>query len=163
MAHTLKGRLGDFPCPGRVAQYNLYGCVCGKPERAQCARLRGARRGLPSGKARPLPSAAVVSACLVVRVSGSVALHLTKRFDVRCETWQGTLIQKAQLGRNARACCAQVNAVTWGVFPAREVVQPTVVDPQSFLVWKARAARSARPVMLHSHFHSLSLAAPQRL
>lgn len=33
---------------------------------------------------------------------------------------------------------AQVNAVTWGVFPAREVIQPTVVDPQSFLVWKAR-------------------------
>lgn len=30
----------------------------------------------------------------------------------------------------------QVNAVTWGVFPAKEVVQPTVVDPQSFSVWK---------------------------
>ena len=29
-----------------------------------------------------------------------------------------------------------VNAVTWGVFPAKEVVQPTVVDPQSFSVWK---------------------------
>jgi hypothetical protein len=29
-----------------------------------------------------------------------------------------------------------VNAVTWGVFPGKEVVQPTVVDPKSFLVWK---------------------------
>jgi methylenetetrahydrofolate reductase (NADPH) len=29
-----------------------------------------------------------------------------------------------------------INAVTWGVFPAKEVVQPTVVDPLSFLVWK---------------------------
>ena len=29
-----------------------------------------------------------------------------------------------------------VNAVTWGVFPGKEVVQPTVVDPQSFSVWK---------------------------
>ena len=29
-----------------------------------------------------------------------------------------------------------VQAVTWGVFPGREVLQPTVVDPQSFLVWK---------------------------
>lgn len=29
-----------------------------------------------------------------------------------------------------------VNAVTWGVFPGKEVVQPTVVDPHSFLVWK---------------------------
>jgi len=32
-----------------------------------------------------------------------------------------------------------VNAVTWGVFPGREVVQPTVVDVRSFLVWKDEA------------------------
>ncbi|KAL1827010.1 hypothetical protein DCAR_0206160 [Daucus carota subsp. sativus] len=32
-----------------------------------------------------------------------------------------------------------VNAVTWGVFPAKEVIQPTVVDPSSFLVWKDEA------------------------
>lgn len=30
-------------------------------------------------------------------------------------------------------------AVTWGVFPNREVQQPTVVDPASFLVWKDEA------------------------
>ncbi len=35
-----------------------------------------------------------------------------------------------------------VNAVTWGVFPAKEIVQPTVVDPQSFAVWKVRAGSS---------------------
>lgn len=29
-----------------------------------------------------------------------------------------------------------VNAVTWGVFPAKEIMQPTVVDPQSFSIWK---------------------------
>lgn len=32
-----------------------------------------------------------------------------------------------------------VNAVTWGVFPAKEIVQPTVVDPSSFAVWKDEA------------------------
>lgn len=32
-----------------------------------------------------------------------------------------------------------INAVTWGVFPGREVVQPTVVDVRSFLVWKDEA------------------------
>ena len=32
-----------------------------------------------------------------------------------------------------------VNALTWGVFPGREVVQPTVVDPEVFLVWKDEA------------------------
>ncbi|KAL1535215.1 Methylenetetrahydrofolate reductase 1 [Salvia divinorum] len=32
-----------------------------------------------------------------------------------------------------------VNAVTWGVFPAKEIIQPTVVDPASFMVWKDKA------------------------
>ncbi|KVH89086.1 hypothetical protein Ccrd_008948 [Cynara cardunculus var. scolymus] len=32
-----------------------------------------------------------------------------------------------------------VNAVTWGVFPAKEIIQPTVVDPSSFLIWKDEA------------------------
>jgi len=30
-------------------------------------------------------------------------------------------------------------AVTWGVFPASEIVQPTIVDPQAFNVWKDEA------------------------
>ncbi|KAJ0978147.1 hypothetical protein J5N97_013621 [Dioscorea zingiberensis] len=32
-----------------------------------------------------------------------------------------------------------VNAVTWGVFPGKEIIQPTVVDPASFMVWKDEA------------------------
>ncbi|KAK6921246.1 Methylenetetrahydrofolate reductase-like [Dillenia turbinata] len=32
-----------------------------------------------------------------------------------------------------------VNAVTWGVFPAKEIIQPTVVDSASFVVWKDEA------------------------
>ena len=32
-----------------------------------------------------------------------------------------------------------VNAVTWGAFPAKEIIQPTVVDPSSFMVWKDEA------------------------
>eukprot|EP00756_Hemistasia_phaeocysticola_P009653 Hpha_TRINITY_DN14931_c0_g2::TRINITY_DN14931_c0_g2_i2::g.144892::m.144892/K00297/metF, MTHFR; methylenetetrahydrofolate reductase (NADPH) len=31
------------------------------------------------------------------------------------------------------------NAVTWGVFPGREVAQPTIVDPVSFAVWRQEA------------------------
>jgi methylenetetrahydrofolate reductase (NADPH) len=31
------------------------------------------------------------------------------------------------------------NAVTWGVFPGKEIIQPTVVDPISFLSWKDEA------------------------
>jgi len=33
----------------------------------------------------------------------------------------------------------QVNAVTWGVFAGREVLQPTVVDHQAFEIWKTEA------------------------
>ena len=32
-----------------------------------------------------------------------------------------------------------VNAVTWGVFPEKEIVQPTIVDASSFRVWKDEA------------------------
>ncbi|CAF0845192.1 unnamed protein product [Brachionus calyciflorus] len=31
------------------------------------------------------------------------------------------------------------NAVTWGVFPGKEIIQPTVVDPISFVSWKDEA------------------------
>jgi methylenetetrahydrofolate reductase (NADPH) len=31
------------------------------------------------------------------------------------------------------------NAVTWGVFPGREIIQPTVVDTGSFRVWSSEA------------------------
>ncbi|CAG0884365.1 unnamed protein product, partial [Cyprideis torosa] len=33
----------------------------------------------------------------------------------------------------------RANAVTWGVFPGTEIIQPTVVDPDSFQVWKDEA------------------------
>ena len=35
--------------------------------------------------------------------------------------------------------CPGVNAVTWGVFPGKEIQQPTVVDPDSFMIWKDEA------------------------
>ncbi|RMZ87066.1 hypothetical protein DV736_g5709, partial [Chaetothyriales sp. CBS 134916] len=33
------------------------------------------------------------------------------------------------------------NAVTWGIFPNREIVQPTIVETVSFLAWKDEAFR----------------------
>lgn len=32
-----------------------------------------------------------------------------------------------------------VTALTWGVFPNREVVQPTIFDPETFLIWAEEA------------------------
>jgi len=34
---------------------------------------------------------------------------------------------------------SHVSAVTWGVFPGKEILQPTAVDTESFLVWKDEA------------------------
>ena len=31
---------------------------------------------------------------------------------------------------------SRANAVTWGIFPGREVLQPTIVEKVSFLAWK---------------------------
>lgn len=33
----------------------------------------------------------------------------------------------------------RANAVTWGVWPGKEILQPTVVDPQAFRVWRSEA------------------------
>lgn len=37
----------------------------------------------------------------------------------------------------------EVNAITWGIFPGKEVVQPTIVEGTSFLAWKDEAFRIA--------------------
>ena len=30
-------------------------------------------------------------------------------------------------------------ALTWGVFPGREIIQPTIADYKTFLIWKDEA------------------------
>ena len=35
-----------------------------------------------------------------------------------------------------------VNAVTWGVFKGKEIIQPTVVDHHAFEIWKEEALKS---------------------
>lgn len=44
---------------------------------------------------------------------------------------------KGETFSNVNGCV--VNAVTWGCFPGKEILQPTVVDPASFLIWKDEA------------------------
>jgi len=47
--------------------------------------------------------------------------------------------RKGELKTNAPA--DGPNAVTWGVFPGKEIVQPTIVESISFLAWKDEAFR----------------------
>lgn len=37
---------------------------------------------------------------------------------------------------------SDVNAVTWGVFKSKEIIQPTVVDHQAFEIWKDEAFKA---------------------
>ena len=50
----------------------------------------------------------------------------------------------------------QPNAVTWGIFPGREIIQPTVVDPVSFMFWKVRGREQACPAHLQSPGRAVS-------
>lgn len=36
------------------------------------------------------------------------------------------------------------NAVTWGVFPGKEIIQPTIVEAISFMAWKVRSPHHLR-------------------
>jgi methylenetetrahydrofolate reductase (NADPH) len=45
----------------------------------------------------------------------------------------------SQQGQSLSNCVGSTNAVTWGVFPGREIIQPTVVDYNSFGIWKDEA------------------------
>ncbi|XP_077787150.1 methylenetetrahydrofolate reductase (NADPH)-like isoform X2 [Podarcis muralis] len=38
----------------------------------------------------------------------------------------------------------QPNAVTWGIFPGREIIQPTVVDPVSFMYLKSKCLSAGK-------------------
>lgn len=44
-------------------------------------------------------------------------------------------------GKEMRAGLSEggTTALTWGVFPSREIVQPTIFDPQAFCVWAEEA------------------------
>lgn len=53
-----------------------------------------------------------------------------------------SVTQNGKLETNAPAESGP-NAVTWGIFPAQEVIQPTIVDKVAFMAWKDEAFRLA--------------------
>lgn len=56
-------------------------------------------------------------------------------------TYHAIKASSGELFTNAQE--GDVNAVTWGIFPGKEVVQPTIVELASFLAWKDEAFRLA--------------------
>merc|ERR1711990_1119222 len=53
-----------------------------------------------------------------------------------------TAVNKAEDVKSNTPDDRSVNAVTWGIFPGKEVVQPTVVDTQSFMRGRTRPSSS---------------------
>jgi methylenetetrahydrofolate reductase (NADPH) len=60
--------------------------------------------------------------------------HFIKKKDVE---WMA--ISKSGDSQTSANRSGEVTAVTWGVFPGREIQQPTVVDEASFRAWKDEA------------------------
>ncbi|KAK9912926.1 hypothetical protein M0R45_036759 [Rubus argutus] len=63
-------------------------------------------------------------------------------------------------GRNRQGSCwisnvaqADVNAVTWGVFPTKEIIERTV-DPSRFRVWKDEAFEIWSGRLLEEEVHN---------
>ena len=68
-----------------------------------------------------------------------VLLNIIKNNDK--DKYSSILYQAVNRNNDLKTNCQMndVNAVTWGVFPQSEILQPTIVDTQSFLAWKDEA------------------------
>ena len=64
---------------------------------------------------------------------------LVRRIEARPTLSYYAVNQDGDLRTNAHS--DGPNAVTWGVFPGKEIVQPTIVEMISFLAWKDEAFR----------------------
>ena len=65
--------------------------------------------------------------------------QLIKRIDQETDITYYAVNKAGDLRTNAPS--DGPNAVTWGVFPGKEIVQPTIVETISFLAWKDEAFR----------------------
>ena len=78
-------------------------------------------------------------AYLELLVFPSVFETVMERLDANKNLTYYAVNQKGDLLTNTKD--EGPNAVTWGIFPNREIVQPTIVETVSFLAWKDEAFR----------------------
>lgn len=90
-------------------------------------------------------------AYLELLVSPDLIEELIGRIEQDCELTYYAVTKSGVLRTNAPG--DGPNAVTWGVFPGKEIVQPTIVETISFLAWKDEAFRLG---MDWAHCHSVS-------
>ncbi|KAI4163329.1 MAG: hypothetical protein LQ342_003064 [Letrouitia transgressa] len=78
-------------------------------------------------------------AYLELLISPSLIAELIDRIDQNTNITFYSVNKDGDLRTNAPS--DGPNAVTWGVFPGKEIVQPTIVETISFLAWKDEAFR----------------------
>ena len=78
-------------------------------------------------------------AYLELLVSPEVYVEMKKRIENHPDLTYYAVTKSGNLETNAPS--EGPNAVTWGVFPGKEIVQPTIVENISFLAWKDEAFR----------------------
>ena len=78
-------------------------------------------------------------AYLELLITPTLVPELIKRIDENPDMTFHAVNKKGDLRHNAPN--DGPNAVTWGVFPGKEIVQPTIVETISFLAWKDEAFR----------------------
>ncbi|KJZ77995.1 hypothetical protein HIM_02632 [Hirsutella minnesotensis 3608] len=78
-------------------------------------------------------------AYLELLVPPGIVTEIIKRIDSRPALTYYAVTKEGDLKTNAPS--DGPNAVTWGVFPGKEIVQPTIVESVSFLAWRDEAFR----------------------
>ena len=78
-------------------------------------------------------------AYLELLIAPELVTELIRRIDQDSDMTFYAVNQAGELRTNAPS--DGPNAVTWGVFPGKEIVQPTIVETVSFLAWKDEAFR----------------------
>ncbi|CZS92072.1 probable MET13-putative methylene tetrahydrofolate reductase [Rhynchosporium agropyri] len=78
-------------------------------------------------------------AYLELLVSPTLMAQLITRIELEPDLTYYAVNRVGELKTNASG--DGPNAVTWGVFPGKEIVQPTIVETISFLAWKDEAFR----------------------
>jgi methylenetetrahydrofolate reductase (NADPH) len=82
----------------------------------------------------PLNGYVYQKAYLEVLVSPEIIAELITRIERDADLTYYSVNKSAQLSTNAPG--DGPTAVTWGVFPGKEILQPTIVETVSFLAWK---------------------------
>ena len=83
-------------------------------------------------------------AYLEVLISPEVYSELLTRIERNDDLTYYAVNEHGDLHTNAPGEGSRPNAVTWGVFPGKEIVQPTIVETISFLAWKDEFFRLGR-------------------